>query len=174
MKIIEVSALSLRAMGIFLFLKLFGALMGWLAASESLRVAVQEALSKPHLIAIFAIPIGISLVLMKFPLTIARAITPIASTSELEMSSDGSVFTTGICLLGVYFIARSVPDLLYNLIYIIMYSGVEDSLGLKRAYLNEFITVIEMAIGLYLALGSRGISELIVRFRNAGLPDQQD
>lgn len=74
MKIIEVSALALRVLGILLFLRLLGNLLGWMAATGSLPAAAQEALSKPLLIALYAIPLGISLVLMKFPVTLARAV----------------------------------------------------------------------------------------------------
>lgn len=167
MKLLEVGALAIRIIGILLLLKILGGFTSWLIAFNEVS---SPALTTPQLVSYYVFPFLISLVFIKFPLTLAKVVVPRSSEQSSELSGDsGSIQLAGFIILGVYLVANAIPDFLHNLMLIFSYSRSESRLELPGLYAAELATVIEAAVGLYLVLGAKGLVRLLHRFRNAGL-----
>ena len=167
MKLSEVAALAIRIIGILLLLKVLGGFTSWLTAIGEVS---NPGLTKSQLVSLYVIPLLISLIFIKFPITLAKAIVPNSSEQAPELSRDGaSIQLAGFIILGVYLFANAIPDFLHNLMLIFSFSNSQMRSELPSLYAAEFVTVIEAAIGLYLMFGAKGLVRLLDRFRNAGL-----
>lgn len=125
------------------------------------------------LILMVAILLIISLLFIKFPLTIASKLLPKVGDDKLEWKiSLAEVYTAAYFLLGLFLLATTVPQLFYWLVYGYMYKNTEPP------NFNEFgpddiasmiLVTVKLIIGIWLLLGARGLSGLVYKLRNAGL-----
>lgn len=114
----------------------------------------------------------IAIVMLKFPLTIARRLAPPPS-NEPETTSLGAqeLQSVAFCVLGVYLLARGLADFFNNgawIIYLLRATPAEQQ-NLVAYSIQQLITVIELLISLYLCLKADGLSQLIRRLRSAGV-----
>ncbi|WP_043309238.1 hypothetical protein [Pseudomonas sp. ML96] len=115
----------------------------------------------------------VSLALLKFPVTIARWLTPATADKPLSINlSVDELQSAAFCVLGVYLIAMGLADFANNgmwIIYILRGGELERN-NLAAYFINQLITLVEFAIGLALCLKSDGLSQFIRRLRTAGAP----
>lgn len=117
-------------------------------------------------LAVMIVGILISILIWKFPQTIAKKIIP--KTDELSDTkwSEVNFASAGIIIVGIYFLYRALSDLSYWFIF--MLYAIGNNPAVKLEPLNKisiYVTIIEFAISIYLVFGSRGITNLIVKFR---------
>jgi len=109
---------------------------------------------------------ALSILLWKFPQIIAKKILPKENElTEVKWNND-SIASTGIVLLGIFFLYRSISDVSYWFIYMLF--SIENNASVKIEVLDKisiYVTIIELALSIYLIFGSRGISNLIIKFR---------
>lgn len=168
MKLTEFAALGFRLFGLYLLLNAITGFIAWVAANSAVA---QPALTTVQVGLIYLLPVAISLALILFPVTLAKLVVPSSRvpSPELRFESSG-LLHAGTALLGLYFVARAIPDFVHNIMVLVALDQHMQSSQRTEAYINEFITVIELAVGLYLVFGARGLVHLIERFRMAGLP----
>ncbi|SIR76815.1 hypothetical protein SAMN05878276_0004 [Aquipseudomonas alcaligenes] len=113
-----------------------------------------------------------AVILLKFPLTLARRLAPAPAAEANSGISAAELQSVAFCVLGVYLLARGLADLLFNATWIIyMLRGTPaDQQNLAAYVIQELITVVELCIGLFLCLKADGLSQLIRRLRSAGVP----
>ncbi len=116
-----------------------------------------------------------SLIMFKFPVSFAKWLLP--KTKENEVVFDGtaqdieiSIFT----IIGVYILSWAIPDLFNNGIWWWYsthseFSGMWEQGGGTEYIINQIVTALEIAIGLYLCLRAQGLSNLLRRLREAGV-----
>jgi hypothetical protein len=73
--------------------------------------------------------------------------------------------------LGLWTLSKGIPDATYYITYFLTY---DESVMSARDLLREqwpymAATLVEIAIGVWLIFGARGIAAMLVRLRNAGL-----
>ena len=111
-------------------------------------------------------------VLLKFPGLLARRLLK-GSFDEIvaKGANPSNLLDVGFCLMGVYILSWAVPDLIFNALEIYRQSNNEHYHQDQVSYLlvSEIVTLIEIGIGAYLALQSRGLRELLWRIRGSKL-----
>ena len=59
----------------------------------------------------------VSLLMIKFPISIAKMLVAKSSARSAELNGNAEVFqTTGIIILGIYILSWAIPDLIHNII----------------------------------------------------------
>jgi hypothetical protein len=103
-----------------------------------------------------------------FPLTIARKLLPVMREPRSEGALDSSTaLSVGITLIGLWFLGNAVTDLSYWLALIIRVAQTAPE-GFEWSHeqiANMVSTAFELAIALFLVLGSSGFKQLIYRYR---------
>jgi hypothetical protein len=167
MKIIEVVSVAVRIFGILLFVvtlrdapRLLSAVadIGLEAATPSLYIQW----------AMVASCLFVSAFMVKFPGVISRLlVTPSQSSSPLIEENGQAIQIAGITIVGVYILTWAIPDLLYNGLMLWVVSGYESPPKeyISETKVSEMITVIEISIGLYLALGAKGLTIALNKLR---------
>ena len=113
----------------------------------------------------------VSYVMIKFPTSLAKWLLP--KSPEGEVLLDGSakdIQTTLFCVLGVYILSWAIPDFFNNALWI-WYAATSQDLSfgsIPQFIIQQIITVVELAVGVYLCIRSNGVSNLIYRLRTAG------
>lgn len=115
---------------------------------------------------IFSIIIG--LFLFAFPKAVTNKLV-VGTSKESDIDLNG-ITTAAYSVIGVYFIAFAVADLLYWASY---YSVMLNELKTNEYFTSEkkvgvIVTFIELGIGLALLFGSNGINKLVLKVRTAG------
>ena len=172
MKSKELYGIGVRLIGIYLLFiavttGVQHAQMGFVYASNSfsnLQSYVAIATFEVLFILLFAA------LFIKFPLSIAKFISPKGIECVVEFSGNAKnligIFT---CLLGIYILSWSIPDVFNNTLYIIFNNQSEFmTQSVNDAYLNLYVTVVEIAIGTYFCFGAEGLAKLIHRVRSFG------
>ena len=167
MKIIEVVSVAVRIFGILLFVVTLRDAPQWISsvADFGLEVAtttiyIQWAMATSCLL--------MSVFMIKFPGVISRMlVTPSESSSPLIEEKGQAIQVAGITIIGVYILTWAIPDLFYNGLMLWVVSGYElpPKEYISEIKIGEFITVIEIAIGLYLALGAKGLTIAMNKLR---------
>lgn len=166
MKLTEVAAIGIRILGILLFIKMISSSVSWFVARD---VAGEIPFSTATILSGFALPIIISLIAIKYPVTIAGYLVPRSSQPSAELETDGkAIQLAAFVVLGVYLVTNAIPKFIYNAMMIIFYVEYDVRFDSTVYYISELTTAIEIATGLYLMLGANGIYLLIRRLRMAG------
>ncbi len=177
MKSIELLATGIRLLGIYVFIN--AAQMG--ITQYSMNYQLNNNFYEGAEIYLYAgiiltgVLVFISLIMLKFPVTIANWLLP--KTKGDEVVFDGSardIEVSAFVIIGVYILSWTIPDLLDNGLQLWRIAERE-SLGhswgsqYKHEYVfNEMVTVLEIAIGIFLCLRARGLSYLLYKIREAG------
>ena len=176
MKSIELLAVGIRVVGLVTLIyaiqtgfQQFQAFVQFQSnIQESLPLFVYASLAQA------AVLIAAALLMLKFPVSVSKFLLP--KSEDGGPILDGSARDIEISLLtviGVYILTWAVPDLFYNGIWW-WYSehgetsNLWDQRGPNEYAINQIVTVIEIAIGLYLCLRANGLSNLIRKLREAG------
>jgi len=122
-------------------------------------------------IAILAIFLLISLLLLKFPLLFAGALLPktnqddVASTYHLE-----DIRMVAFTILGLYVLVTSIPDLFYWLIVVQQHRSNNLAIEWRPEDLGSMAsTLVELILGIWLLFGAKGLQGLLYKFRYAGI-----
>lgn len=117
--------------------------------------------------------IGLALILWKFPLRIARGIVPeVRSEDSLAEVPFDQIQTGLLSVFGVALVILNCSDLAYSFAFQLSLGSADHAHGhtadpgVQAAF---YSAVLELALGLWLALGSRGIVRCLNRLRQAGL-----
>jgi hypothetical protein len=109
----------------------------------------------------------ITIVLWKFPLTIAQAIYPKATENTPNPWNQDEVYVAGFVVLGVYFLAEAVTNFArWAMLLIAIYraDGGFDQLDTYQK-VSIALLVIQFGISLSLIFGATGLKNFIFRFR---------
>jgi hypothetical protein len=169
MRLLEITAIGIRLFGILLFLKLLNDVTGWLTVYGPGYASGDNVEINSLVILLYCIPIVLSLVFIKFPVSIAKLIVPVTSSSSPELESDGKTIQyAGLTLLGVYVLTYAIPNLVYYVISIFIIVNSRADLGESQySYvINLISTLVELGIGVYLILGVNGLVKFISKLRN--------
>lgn len=117
--------------------------------------------------------IGLALILWKFPLLIARGIVPeVQSGASLAVVPFDQIQAGLLSVFGVALVILNCSDLAYSFAFQLALESADHAHGhaadpgVQAAF---YSAVLELALGLWLALGSRGIVRCLNRLRQAGL-----
>ncbi|MDI3326644.1 hypothetical protein QKW35_19895 [Pontibacterium granulatum] len=167
MKLNEVTALALRILGIYLAIRALRTFTMYTVRYD--QVTESNFGDTANLVYAEGVIFFLcAALLLKFPASIANKIVPRSSTNSPIINTSGqSLEISAFVIIGVFTLSWSVPDLIDNAIY--MYELKQFVHGDNRAWTDavgrQFVTLIEIAIGLYLALGSRGLHKVINKLR---------
>lgn len=105
-------------------------------------------------------------VLWFFPLSIAKKLLPNEDTSSKIYWENDSLLSIGFVLMGIFLIYKVISDLTYWF-FIMLYSiGNGPQIELRATdKISIYVTIVELILSLFLIFGSRGISNLIMKFR---------
>jgi hypothetical protein len=170
MKLNELTALGIRLLGIYLLIRAFTTLIAAISSSMS---NVQTAYGDLSPFLYFGITEAIvfflcAFGLIKFPVYIANKITPKSPEESSGLHANGELLEkTAFVVIGVYILTWAVPDLLDNSIYLFQLKSFvpHDNQAWYETWGLQVVTVFEIAIGLYLTLGAKGLHKTIVRLR---------
>ena len=170
MQSIEVLAVGIRILGIFLLVTLLREMpliietisqYGSMDSKPNNSMTIYALLSLVFIL--------LSLIMIKFPLSVSKLLISKSSVSSEKLDSNSHVVqTTAIVILGVFILSRAIPDLVNNIIALRnakVYMPFDDA-GLAYIWNSLITTLVEIAIGLYCTLNSEGILKLIKRLRS--------
>lgn len=179
MKSIELLATGIRLLGIYIFIYAIRTGIFQYQAILQFRSTSQDDMEAFAYIALFQVGLLFiaSLFMFKFPVSLSKWILP--KTNNNEIIFDGTIKDIEVSLfviIGVYILSWAIPDLFHNGIWwwYSAHSGISGISGMfnqgseNEHIINEVVTVIEIAIGLYLCLRAQGLSNLLKKFRQAG------
>ena len=170
MKLNEVTALALRVLGIYLAVRALRTITMYTVRYN--QVPESNFGDTTNLIyAGYAEGVVFFLcaaLLLKFPVSIANKIIPRSSTDSPIINTSGqSLEISAFVIIGVYTLSWSIPDLIDNSIY--MYELKQFVPGDNKAWVDavgrQLVTLIEITIGFYLALGSKSLHKVITKLR---------
>ena len=169
MKVLEMLAVGLRLMGVYLvysvFLTLLTRLSYWPAMQAQLEgqsswwvisLIIFEAL-------IFA---SIAFLLLRFPVTVARWLLGRQAGAEPVVQGNlNDLQAVLFCVVGVYVLSQSLPYLAESLLWLAGDIGdSQESLWFPRV-IPVLFGLLQTALGLYLTLQAKGLSRLLSRLR---------
>lgn len=177
MKSIELLSTGIRLLGIYVFISAFRVGATQYQAVIQFRSISQEDMNFFAYVAfgLVVMMFMASLIMVKFPIALAKWILP--KTKDNEVVLDGSakdIEVSIFAVIGVYMLSWAIPDFFHNGLWW-WYSAHSKISGMwEQGRENEYIfdqivTILEIAIGLYLCLRAQGISTLLRKFREAGV-----
>ena len=172
MKIIEVLAVAIRILGVLLLIRMLESLPYWLQAlaiiSPDRPVPESDTYITYIQYAIFTAMALIAFLMLKFPTLLARSLVGnLRSDSTLLEEKGQAIQIAGIAIIGIYILTWTIPDLFHNaLIFWAISNHLEISGNSWEIKINIAITLIEIGIGFYCALGAQGISTIISKLRS--------
>lgn len=171
MKVIEVVAVAIRMLGILLLFILARDISKALLMAELLYVSNEIIPTILHY-GVLAVYLTTAILMVKFPVMIANYLVSISDTKDRDqplLEENGeAIQLAGLTLMGVYILTWAIPDLLNNaLMLFAMRIDGEFPVGyLQDFFVNEVVTLLEIAIGLYLVLTAKGIIRIIQKLRS--------
>lgn len=103
-----------------------------------------------------------------FPLTVARKLLPVMREPRSEQRLDASIaFSLGLTLLGVWFFANALADVVYWSTLFIASRRISEMgfVWTPDQVASMLTTAVELILALWLLFGSAGIKRLIYKFR---------
>ncbi|PTU76075.1 hypothetical protein [Pseudomonas mangrovi] len=169
MFLLNITALFVRIFGIYMLLLTFLQQRG---IYSSLGAIIEDPSLLNLATPAMAITGFLALIMIVFPVSIARMLLPRTSSESPSLSSGAhAIEVCAFTVLGVYILSRTLPDLLHNLIYLIISAKHPSLFGeADRAdfYVATGVTLFEIAIGTYVALGAKKLSTLLNTLRTYG------
>jgi hypothetical protein len=113
--------------------------------------------------------IAVAVSLWFFPLTVARKLIPKATLDQPTPLPIDQLQSAGFCLLGLWVLTEAVPRSVY-ITFIVYHSTRPNAMVALEPHNYAAIaqTVIELAVGLWLLFGARGLLRVIRWARTAG------
>lgn len=162
MKLIEISALAIRFIGIFLLINSLQHLAAWLISATEFDSSDDISI---NILFLYGFPLIFSLALILFPVSIAKVTTPKSSIAETE-NTEGTIrfLYASTIVLGLYLIASALPNIAYiglTLISIYKFDAINASTSTADNLIRLIATFIELAIGLLLTLKTQAVIAVI-------------
>ena len=168
MKLLEVSALAIRFIGIFLFIFSVQHFMAWLLSSKGFDEGADVAIA---IFFMYGFPLILSLAFILFPVSIAKVITPKSSVAETENTEGTIRFLYALTIvLGLYLIASALPDIVYTgltIISIYKFDAINASTSTTSNTISLISHFTELAIGLLLTLKTKAVISIISKAKNS-------
>jgi hypothetical protein len=177
MKSIELLAIGIRLLGIYMIVLIVQTAFRNVGLLEFVDTVSESASSGALalLIAQLLFMAMVCLILLKFPVTVSKWLLPRTRDDEVLLTGTAQDVQTALfCVLGVWLVITSVPQLIENVLlwWQLTQSGAGDQYSVEHPYLIYSIgRLIEAVIGLLLCLKSGSLSQLLYRLRTAGLKD---
>jgi hypothetical protein len=124
-----------------------------------------------------ALPLLLAAFLWFFPLTIARKLLPVLHEPRPALSAARQdVEETVVFVLGLWVLAIAAPDIVYWFILLFRIQNTEAASVplLPDQVAAIWATVAQIAIGVWLVFGARGLLGALRRLRYAGAPQKSD
>jgi hypothetical protein len=161
----QIVALGVRVFSIWVVLYLFGHTPGLWTFIEHGRSGGAGFVVTVSLVLVLA-AIG----LWFFPLAVARQLLPKATLDQPTSLPVEEVQRAGFCLLGLWVLTESVPDLIYYAVAFAFSTRSSTLMSFEpNTYANVAHSVVEFIIGVWLLLGARGLLGVLRWARTAGL-----
>jgi hypothetical protein len=129
-----------------------------------------DAWALPLVAVFFALSVALVLVLWFFPKSIARGLLPVSADAPATPSAPDAWLAIGSALIGLWLVATALPALARNLVllYLFRAESAMDRSGLMDGLL---FYVGQLAIGMALIFGAKGIKNFLSWARTAGSRD---
>lgn len=120
---------------------------------------------------VFAIPIGMAAILWYFPATVVGTSLGGSEFNESELASSRSAIFIGVTLVGLYTFVFGLIDLFYYeavRLGEVAYFGSGDYGSYQPTpdtMAGRYTNILQVALGVLILLGRRGLSELLSRVR---------
>lgn len=119
-----------------------------------------------------ALQLSTCVVLLMFPATIAAMLLPsLKSVKAPQPAFPIEWQTVGVICVGLWLLTRAIPDAFYWVTYYFVArgSGLDDFTSDPQHIAGIAATVVEIALGLWLTIGGKGIAATLLGLRSAGL-----
>ena len=159
----EVIAVIIKLFSIFLFIKTMRYLPQMIPLIQNewdIRVYLY--------VTILVIMFLASILLWNYPQIITKKILTGEEEVEKVKWENDSILSIGFIILGVYFFYYALIDIMQWFIVFLGSLKVQGSMAVplkSEEWTAIFLTFVEIFISLYLIFGSRGVSNLIIKFR---------
>jgi len=169
MQSLQVLGVSVRVLGVFLFVTLLRDIPITIETIAQYKTFAPNSNGSMTIYAILSIIfIACSLVMIKFPISVSKLLISKSEVTSPELSCDlNSLQITAITVLGIYILSWAIPDLVNNIIALSNLNKYtpSDEVGIAFTWNALLTTIVEIAIGLYCALSSKGIMIFINKLR---------
>lgn len=167
MKLIEMLAVGLRLLGVYLVYSVCHTLLtryGYWAAMQSQFEGHAFWLVGLILLETLLFS-GVAFLLLRFPITVAKWLLGKQSGAEPVLQGTfNDLQTVLFCVTGVYVLSQSLPYLAESLLWLLGSSDEQAESGLVRV-IPTLVGLLQTAVGLYLTLQAKGLSRLLTRLR---------
>jgi hypothetical protein len=142
--------------------------------SDYIHVLMGESYFKGNitpLIILTILPFIVVILLWFFPLKVAAKLIPKINSAEQPVNlGNNEIEHIALSILGIWVLASAIPDVFYWSIFIYMIKSSGMVVGALRPENvgNIVAIIIEIIIGIWLLVGSKGIIGIIRRLRYAG------
>lgn len=170
MKYQELLSVGIKLFGVYLVFLLIKTIAGSISQYQILNY---NGASEP--IGFLVIEIFVALIIalfsflfFKFPKLISKKLLPPEVPDDLHMESEPVVLINiSFIVIGIYILSWAIPDLVDNAIWIIYVSNQDyvNQTEMPNAVIALIVTVVEICIGGFLALGSKGLSQTLWKLR---------
>ena len=167
MQKVQIVGIAVRLFAIFLFLYTVRYASGLLPRAAA---SPPDNVSLLFIFVIALFPILAAILLWFFPLTVATKIVPNIK-KEIKASSlnASEIEAVAFSVMGLWVLTFAIPDVFYWVTFAFLLKNIEvGNLHLTPDNVASIVTtVVELVIGFWLLLGSRGILGIVRRFRQA-------
>jgi len=172
MKSIEIYGVGIRLIGVYL---IFNCVQTALEYFQSLNIV---GISDTHGMGLYLTIASIEVlflaiaaaIFIKFPLTLAKWLSPASSTEDLSFSKNSNaILDVLVCLLGIYILSWAIPDLVDNSLFIHLNKDNEfQTQAVSDTYVALYTTVVEIGIGVCFAVWGSSFTNALRRVRSFG------
>lgn len=153
--------------------RLFAVLLVIAAVREIAQAVLLTSSDRSILVPAAALSVPLLLaagLLWKFPLVVARKLLPVMRTGSPALDPRSrTTLELALTAIGFWVLAMGIVDLTYWVNLLWLAHGTDASLApAPTMQANLVATGVEVALGLWLVFGSRGLSAMALRLRYAG------
>lgn len=153
--------------------RLFAILLVVAAVREITQAALLTTMDRSILVPAAALSVPLLLaagLLWKFPLVVARKLLPVMRTGSPALDPRSrTTLELALTAIGFWVLAMGIVDISYWINLLWLTHGSDASLDFDPTMkANLVATGVEVALGLWLVFGSRGLSAMALRLRYAG------
>lgn len=167
MKLVEVVAIGIRLIGILMIFLVLRDTPQLIATMKSTTVESGGSDTVMYMFVWFLL-LALALLLIKFPLTFSKILISETESGAVIIEKDGeAIQVAGFILIGIYTLTWAIPDLFHNAMLLWHYKKHYPHRPdlISDVVINELITLLEIAIGVLLAIKSKGVVSLVRRLR---------
>jgi hypothetical protein len=114
--------------------------------------------------------VAIAVALWLFPLTVARKLLPRSALDQpISLPPHERIEQAGFCLLGLWLLTQAIPSLVFESFVFYLYTRPGAGLGLRpQEYAALARALVELAVGVWLLFGAKGLIGILRWARTAG------